>query len=381
MKIRDIFTPDHKIDFDVVKQNVPEFNLLEKTQQPKDWHAEGNVYIHTMKVVDEMYRMLKDRCSEDEIGGENYMIMLAAALFHDIGKPSCTEFSEEKGDFTSRNHQYAGERIVRRVFYDEDWILREKLCWLVRKHMAPYYILGGKDPKNEIRRLSWGQADVDMLLSLNMCDSWGSKSEKESRDASGERLLKLCNMAESLKCLDRSCEMSRSEKFGYCTELSDETKERLDNEKFEFIVYIMVGLPGSGKDTWIKKYIPDVTMLCRDNIRTEIGIEGEKPFGTEEQENEVTRILNERLVECCKNKQDCVINNINVSKKRRKEILDLILPYNPRVVIVYVEAPTLADNVERRKNQVGKKVIKRMFNSFEFPEFCEYDTLIVNQQQ
>ena len=64
-----------------------------------------------------------------------------------------------------------------------------------------------------------------------------------------------------------------------------------------------------------------------------------------------------------------------------KEILDLILPYNPRVVIVYVEAPTLADNVERRKNQVSKKVIRRMCNSFEFPEFSEYDTLIVHQQQ
>lgn len=380
MKIKDIFTPDYKIDFDVVKQNIPEFNNLEYTQQPKDWHSEGNAYIHTKMVVDEMYKILLDRCSEDEIGGENYMIMLAAALFHDIGKPSCTKFSEEKGDFTSRNHQYAGERIVRRVFYDEDWILREKLCWLVRKHMAPYYILGGDDPAREIKALSWGPVTNDMLFSLNLCDSWGSISEKESRDDSVERLLKLCNMAESLNCLDRSCEMSRSEKFGYCTELSDETKERLDNESQKFTVFVMVGLPGSGKDTWIKENISETTMLCRDNIRTEIGIEGEKPFGTEEQENEVTRILNERLVECCKNKQDCVINNTNVSKKRRKEILDIILPYNPSVVIVYIEAPTLADNVERRKNQVGKKVIKRMFNSFEFPEFCEYDTLLVSQQ-
>ena len=380
MKIKDIFTPDYKIDFDVVKQNIPEFNNLEYTQQPKDWHSEGNAYIHTKMVVDEMYKILLDRCSEDEIGGENYMIMLAAALFHDIGKPSCTKFSEEKGDFTSRNHQYAGERIVRRVFYDEDWILREKLCWLVRKHMAPYYILGGNDPAREIKALSWGPVTNDMLFSLNLCDSWGSISEKESRDDSVERLLKLCNMAESLNCLDRSCEMSRSEKFGYCTNLSDETKECLDNENPNFTLYIMVGLPGSGKDTWIKENISETTMLCRDNIRTEIGIEGEKPQGTEEQENEVTRILNERLVECCKNKQDCVINNTNVSKKRRKEILDIILPYNPRVVIVYVEAPTLTDNFERRRNQVGKKVIKRMFHNFEFPEFFEYDTLLVSQQ-
>lgn len=61
--------------------------------------------------------------------------------------------------------------------------------------------------------------------------------------------------------------------------------------------------------------------------------------------------------------------------------MDIVLPYNPNIVFVYVEAPTIADNIERRKNQVGKKVIKRMFHEFEFPEFSEYDTLIVHQQQ
>lgn len=376
MKIRDIFTPGGKIDFDVVRNNVPEFNMLEHTPQPKDWHGEGNVYNHTMMVVDEMDKL---------VGGYTLtaydMIMLAAALFHDIGKPSCTKFSEEKGDFTSRNHQYAGERIVRRVFYDEDWYVREKLCYLVRKHMAPYYILGGSDPEREVRMLSCGRANIIMLLSLNLCDSFGSISANESAAESEERVRRIAELADSVGGYGSPCVMSRSEKFGYCTELSDDAKERLDNEDPGFTVYIMVGLPGSGKDTWIKANIPEVTMLSRDNIRTEIGIEGEKPFGTEEQENEVTRILNERLVECCKNRQDCVVNNTNVSKKRRKEILDLILPYNPRVVIVYVEAPTLADNVERRKNQVSKKVIRRMCNSFEFPEFSEYDTLIVHQQQ
>lgn len=376
MKIRDIFTPGGKIDFDVVRNNVPEFNMLEHTPQPKDWHGEGNVYNHTMMVVDEMYKLLDG----DTLTAYD-MIMLAAALFHDIGKPSCTKFSEEKGDFTSRNHQYAGERIVRRVFYDEDWYVREKLCYLVRKHMAPYYILGGSDPEREVRMLSCGRADINMLLSLNLCDSFGSISANESAAEIEERVRRIGELADSVGGYGSPCAMSRSEKFGYCTELSDDTKERLDNEDPGFTVYIMVGLPGSGKDTWILNNIPDVPMLCRDNIRTEIGIEGEKPFGTEEQENEVTRILNERLVECCKNRQDCVVNNTNVSKKRRKEILDLILPYNPRVVIVYVEAPTLADNVERRKNQVSKKVIRRMCNSLEFPEFSEYDTLIVHQQQ
>ena len=370
MKIRDIFTPDYKIDFNIVRQNVPEFNHLTDTPQPRNWHAEGNAYIHTMKVVDEMYRLLKARLPKNEIGGKPYMLMMAAALFHDIGKPSCTKFSEEKGDFTSRNHQYAGERIVRRVFYDEDWTVREKLCYLVRKHMAPYYILNGDGPVSN-----------DMLFSLNLCDSLGSMSENESAAMSRERIIKLAELADFLDCLDSPYKMKRSEKFSYGIELSDSTKGLLDTETPSFTVYMMVGLPGSGKDTWILENIPETTMLCRDNIRTEIGIEGEKPFGTEEQENEVTRILNERLVECCKNRQDCVVNNTNVSKKRRMEILDFILPYNPRVVIVYVEAPTLADNVERRKNQVGKKVIKRMFNSFEFPEFCEYDTLIVNQQR
>ena len=36
-------------------------------------------------------------------------------------------------------------------------------------------------------------------------------------------------------------------------------------------VYILCGLPGSGKSTWCKKYHPKLPIVSRDIIRAELG--------------------------------------------------------------------------------------------------------------
>ena len=76
-----------------------------------------------------------------------------------------------------------------------------------------------------------------------------------------------------------------------------------------------------------------------------------------------------------------MVNNTNIMKMRRNEIRNLIMPYNPKIVYVYVEAPTVKDCKERRDGQISPKVIKRMLNSFEMPESWEYDELIVYKQK
>lgn len=355
------------------------FNVMKKTRQSAEWHKEGNVANHTERVVNEMKRILEGR--ECDVNSEDYLVLMSAALCHDLGKPSTTRFDQEKQDYSCKGHGFAGEKIVRKLFFEDDFWLREKVCWLVRNHMAPFYLKNenGEYDADKIKRLSIGPVTLDFLLTLNWADALGSINDHETSTDVLKRLNSTCVFAMNNcdNCIEKPYNYKRCEKLNLYSGLP----EVIEQSTPEFTVYIMIGLPGAGKDIWIQNHIPNVPMLCRDVIRTEIGIEGEKPFGTEEQENEVTRILAERLIDCCRNKRTCVVNNTNIMKMRRNEIRSLIMPYNPKIVYVYVEAPTVKDCKERRAGQISPKVIKRMLNSFEMPESWEYDELIVHKQK
>ena len=143
---------------------------------------------------------------------------------------------------------------------------------------------------------------------------------------------------------------------------------------------MMVGIPGSGKDTIIQKYLEGIPTVCRDDIRTEIGIQGEKPMGNKEQEKKVTQIFEERMLEYCKQGKSFVINNTNLKKQYRNRFLDIIKPYKPVVIYIYVEAPSIVDNFTRRTGQIDKDIIHRMASNFDFPYPTEYTTLWLDIQ-
>ena len=72
-------------------------NLLKKlknVEQSKKYHPEGNVWNHTMMVVDEAAKV-KDQSSHSKA-------FMWAALLHDIGKPDTTKV--RKGRITSYDH-------------------------------------------------------------------------------------------------------------------------------------------------------------------------------------------------------------------------------------------------------------------------------------
>ena len=66
-----------------------------------------------------------------------------------------------------------------------------------------------------------------------------------------------------------------------------------------FNVWIMVGLPGSGKSTYIKEELPkNIEIVNQDSIRVKLGImkdDEHKAIGNSEQEKEVTKICLERI--------------------------------------------------------------------------------------
>jgi predicted kinase len=149
-------------------------------------------------------------------------------------------------------------------------------------------------------------------------------------------------------------------------------------------IYVMIGIPGGGKDTYIEQHKCDCdVVICRDDIRAELGLckQGDKIVGTSEQEKKVTEIFNERLVNAAKEGKTIWINNTNLKRKYRDLYKNLIYGRKYDWIYVYSEAPSLDKNREVRNGQIPDKVFEDMINGFEWPYRDEYTQLIINKWQ
>lgn len=106
---------------------------LEKVQQEKKYHPEGNVWIHSMQVVDEAANLRNKANNKREF--------MWSALLHDIGKKETTKM--RKGRWTAYEHDKVGaERsyvLLKKVVDDERFISDVKN--LIKYHMSYLYIV------------------------------------------------------------------------------------------------------------------------------------------------------------------------------------------------------------------------------------------------
>lgn len=91
---------------------LPLLRRFRETPQDPEWHAEGDVHIHTQMVMDEAYQLLAGPASHLE--GEGRLLLVLGALLHDIAKPICTRPQELKGveRIVARGHEAAGRSYL-----------------------------------------------------------------------------------------------------------------------------------------------------------------------------------------------------------------------------------------------------------------------------
>ena len=71
----------------VVEQYYPELHAMVGCEQEFEWHPEGDVWVHTLMVVDKAKELTKSY----NLSNEKARIVMLAALCHDLGKPATTE--------------------------------------------------------------------------------------------------------------------------------------------------------------------------------------------------------------------------------------------------------------------------------------------------
>ncbi|MBR4766097.1 MAG: HD domain-containing protein [Clostridia bacterium] len=148
----------------------PELKTLIGLEQPLNWHPEGDVFNHTMLVLDAA-ASLKD-------GAENRSGFMLAALCHDFGK--ATTQKNENGKITFYGHETAGipitETFLRRLTDETDLIKYTlNLCKL---HMRPNQLAAFNSGQKALNRLFYQCVDPQGLVLLAKADALGCKGRE-----------------------------------------------------------------------------------------------------------------------------------------------------------------------------------------------------------
>lgn len=375
MELKDFFIGESfELNWDFILE-LPHFCDMENTQQNPRWHSEGSALEHTKLVCKNMFKFMEE---DAEKSLHEKRLMMLSALFHDIGKPKTTFKGEKDGNWHSYGHESVGSKLTREMLWDWPIYDREYIAHMVKWHMEPLFFERAKNPRDVVDKITKTLPYYD-IYRLKMCDLEGAIqkpncSTKEEDRKILERFLAIGKELNNISWLNMF-KIGESP-YGCSGSLPKFAEDAI-------VVNVMIGLPWSGKNTFIDNELrgkmDNPVVLSRDDIRVELGYcsENEKIVGTKKQESKVTKIFNERLLDAINNNRPVVLNNINLSSKRRKELKGFLGGKKIRWNYWYIEAPTLKDNFKRRKGQISEKVFYNMIQNFDFPEHNEYHSLWV----
>jgi tRNA nucleotidyltransferase (CCA-adding enzyme) len=160
------------LDAGVIARLFPEMHALVGCAQEPEWHPEGDVWVHTLMVIDEA------RARIDDLPRWAKVAMMLGAVCHDFGKPSTTAFFD--GRLRSHDHEEAGVAPARALLdrlnvHAIDGVdVRAQVCGLTAHHLKPgsWYKVRDEVGDGAFRRLAL-KVDLELLARLAEADCVG----------------------------------------------------------------------------------------------------------------------------------------------------------------------------------------------------------------
>jgi tRNA nucleotidyltransferase (CCA-adding enzyme) len=139
---------------------------------PQEWHPEGDVWIHTLMVLDEARRRI------DDLDHPRKVTVMLGALVHDVGKPPTTAVID--GRIRSMDHEQAGvepaARLLDRlkVHTIGGFDVRTQVLGIVAHHLKPIAFIKSQTPVGDgaFRRLAQ-KVDLELLARVAESDCLG----------------------------------------------------------------------------------------------------------------------------------------------------------------------------------------------------------------
>lgn len=293
-------------------------------------HAEGDVAIHTQRVINSVkslpeYKTLTER---------EQQILWISALLHDVEKRSTTR--EEEGRIISPGHARKGELTTRRFLYEKvplSFADREQIAALVRFHGLPLWVMDKTDPKKALIAASL-RVDCYLLALLAKADVLG----RDCDDKQGlfDKITLFMLYCEELNCWRRPAPFPSDEAcFHYFyTENSTDCNYEPYPEKGSDVT-ILCGLPGMGKDTYIRQFCADIPIVSLDDLRRQHNI---KPYNRDAN-GWIAQKAKEQARIYLREHKPFVWNATNITRQMRDQLVTLFYRYNAKITLVYIEVP------------------------------------------
>lgn len=347
---------------------------MSRTEQNPVFHGEGDVWTHTKMVCEELVKLDVFRSLEDK----KRQAVFLGALLHDMGKIPTTRW--EDGRWTSPNHTSAGARMARQFLWQEmglcgtreKQVFRETVCNLIRYHSIPPHAIDAPDGKRKLLSIAANgelcpMFSLELLCILSLADALGRECEDKAHML--EQIALCAELAKESGCDQAPFPFpSDHTRYSYLAGKAIAPEVERYNETWGQVI-LMSGLPGTGKDTWIKENCPDLPMISLDEIRKEMRI------SPTENQSRVVEIARERAKELLRRKQPFVWNATNLTPMTRQKQVNLFTAYGASTRIIYLETQW-GEQLRRnaaRPDSVPEQAICGMLEKMTLPEQFEAD--------
>ncbi len=156
----------------VVARLFPELQALAGCVQEPEWHPEGDVWVHTLQVIDQA------RGRIDDLDRPQQLAVMLGAVCHDFGKPATTAFVD--GRIRSIDHEEQGVAPAA-AFLDrlnvhtiDGYDVRRQVLGMTAQHLKPGMWFKVRDEVGDgaFRRLAQ-KVDLELLARLAKADCLG----------------------------------------------------------------------------------------------------------------------------------------------------------------------------------------------------------------
>lgn len=364
---------------------------FKRTPQDEEWHAEGNVYIHTQRVLAELYKVLATDAVH--ITGVRRQALILGAILHDIAKPMQTRVAVLHGktrviapQHESVGRSYLAPRLMElELPFDVIW----QVLHLVGEHHMPKTLALKESAASDFYRLA-RQVDTELLYWLEVADMRGRicpdldwqllcldefKAQAQALNVWGQSTRLRTLIASHLMTLSPPAQryvyaygLALMEN-GSVTQLEEVLGKTYSHRECYAHLVMTVGLSGSGKSTWLARHYPDYEVISLDDLREEINGKrsSQKQFG------QIIQTAKARLKAALREHRGVVWDATNLRMELRAQILDLARDYHALITMAVFMLPlkTIWQQNNEREYCLPNSVLQRQIEQWQLPTLSE----------